>query len=68
MQRQRSLGIKGLTVEFIKAFWDILAPPILAFLNGSQVLDSLLVFCHKAFVAFLPKKAMKEVIHWNKTY
>ncbi|KAI3353605.1 hypothetical protein L3Q82_004810 [Scortum barcoo] len=61
MQGRKSPGIDGLTVEFFKAFWDILANDILDVFNENYKLLS------KALANRL-KEAMEQVIHLDQTY
>lgn len=58
MQGWKAPGIDGLTVEFGKAFWDILAKDLLEVLNECLALGSLPLSCHRAVVTLLPKKAI----------
>lgn len=51
MQGQKAPGIDGLTVEFYKAFWDILAKDILEVFNESLAAGTLPLSCCRAVIA-----------------
>lgn len=66
MQGQRAPGIDGLTVEFYKAFWSILAPDVLDVFNESLASGSLPLSCRRAVVALLPKKGnLRDIKNWH---
>ncbi|KAI3377310.1 hypothetical protein L3Q82_008520 [Scortum barcoo] len=59
-------GIDGLTVEFFKAFWDILANDILDVFNESLASGSLPLSCRRAVIALLPKKGnLQDIKNWR---
>ncbi|KAI3364781.1 hypothetical protein L3Q82_000909 [Scortum barcoo] len=66
MQGRKSPGIDGLTVEFFKAFWDILANDILDVFNESLASGSLPLSCRRAVIALLPKKGnLQDIKNWR---
>ncbi|KAI3375790.1 hypothetical protein L3Q82_003739 [Scortum barcoo] len=66
MQGQRAPGIDGLTVEFYKAFWDILAADILDVFNESLTYGSMPVSCRRAVLTLLPKKGnLQDIKNWR---
>ena len=66
MQGRRALGINGLTVEFYKAFWDILAHDILDVYEGSLVSGSLPLSCRRAVITLLPKTGcLQDIKNWR---
>ncbi|KAI3373021.1 hypothetical protein L3Q82_023456, partial [Scortum barcoo] len=76
MQGRKAPGIDGLTVEFYKAFWDILAGDLLEVFNESLASGLLPLSCRRAVITILPKKvlanrlkrAMEQIIHRDQTY
>ena len=66
MQGRRAPGIDGLTVEFYKAFWDILAHDILDVFVESLVSGSLPLSCRRAVITLLPKRGnLQEIKNWR---
>nr|BAC82605.1 pol-like protein [Tetraodon nigroviridis] len=66
MQGRRAPGINGLTVEFYKAYWDIVAPDLLEVFNESLSSGSLPVSCRRAVMALLPKKGnLQDIRNWR---
>ncbi|KAI3352103.1 hypothetical protein L3Q82_020914 [Scortum barcoo] len=66
MQGQRAPGIDGLTVEFYKAFWDILAADILDVFNESLTYGSMPVSCRRAVLTLLQKKGnLQDIKNWR---
>uniref|UniRef100_A0A3B3HMN0 Reverse transcriptase domain-containing protein n=1 Tax=Oryzias latipes TaxID=8090 RepID=A0A3B3HMN0_ORYLA len=66
MKGRKAPGIDGLTVEFYKAFWDILAPDILEVFNDCLLSGALPTSCRRAVVALLPKKGnLQEIKNWR---
>ncbi|KAI3363862.1 hypothetical protein L3Q82_001464 [Scortum barcoo] len=67
MQGQRAPGIDGLTVEFYKAFWDILAADdILDVFNESLTYGSMPVSCRRAVLTLLPPKGnLQDIKNWR---
>uniref|UniRef100_A0A8P4KAC5 Reverse transcriptase domain-containing protein n=1 Tax=Dicentrarchus labrax TaxID=13489 RepID=A0A8P4KAC5_DICLA len=66
MQGRKAPGIDGLTVEFYKAFWDILAHDIIDVFNESLVSGSLPLSCRRAIITLLPKKGnLQEIRNWR---
>ena len=66
MQGRKAPGIDGLTVEFYKTFWQILAPDFLDVLNESLTSGSLPLSCRRAVVTLLPKKGnLQEIKNWR---
>ena len=66
MQGRRAPGIDGLTVEFYKAFWQILATDFLDVVNESLTSGSLPLSCRRAVVTLLPKKGnLQDIKNWR---
>uniref|UniRef100_A0A3Q3B436 Reverse transcriptase domain-containing protein n=1 Tax=Kryptolebias marmoratus TaxID=37003 RepID=A0A3Q3B436_KRYMA len=66
MQGQKSPGIDGLTVEFFKAYWDILGKDLLDVFNESLDTGSLPLSCRRAVIALLPKKGnLQDIKNWR---
>ncbi|TWW77606.1 Transposon TX1 uncharacterized 149 kDa protein ORF 2 [Takifugu flavidus] len=66
MKGRKSLGVDGLTVEFFKAFWDIVAHDMLEVFNESLASGSLPLSCRRAVVTLLPKKGnLQEIKNWR---
>uniref|UniRef100_A0A3B5R4A8 Reverse transcriptase domain-containing protein n=1 Tax=Xiphophorus maculatus TaxID=8083 RepID=A0A3B5R4A8_XIPMA len=66
MQGQRSPGVDGLTVEFYKAYWDLLAQDLLEVYTESLQTGSLLLSCRRAVITLLPKKGnLQEIKNWR---
>ena len=63
---RKAPGIDGLTVEFYKAFWDILAHDIIEVFNESLVSGSLPLSCRRAVITLLPKKGnLQNIGNWR---
>lgn len=61
MQGRRAPGADELTVEFYRAFWDMLEV-----FNESLVSGSLPLSCRRAVVSLLPKKGnLQEIKNWH---
>ncbi|KAJ3609823.1 hypothetical protein NHX12_024333 [Muraenolepis orangiensis] len=56
MQGRRAPGIDGLSVEFYKAYWDVLSHDLLDVFNESLASGSMPVSCRRAVITLLPKK------------
>ncbi|KAI3367040.1 hypothetical protein L3Q82_009670 [Scortum barcoo] len=66
MQGRKAPGIDGLTVEFYKAFWDILAGDLLEVFNESLASSSLPLSCRRAVITLLPKKGnLQDIKNWR---
>ncbi|KAM4579169.1 uncharacterized protein V3H82_008444 [Fundulus diaphanus] len=66
MQGQRSPGVDGLTVEFYKAYWDLLAQDLLDVYNESLLAGSLPLSCRRAVITLLPKKGnLQDIKNWR---
>ena len=66
MQGQKAPGIDGLTAEFFKAYWDILAEDLLDVYNESLAAGSLPLSCRRAVIALLPKKGnLQDIRNWR---
>ncbi len=66
MQGRKAPGIDGLSVEFYKAFWDILAHDILDVFKESLASGSLPLSCRRAVITLLPKKGdLRNIKNWR---
>uniref|UniRef100_A0A674MKT3 Reverse transcriptase domain-containing protein n=1 Tax=Takifugu rubripes TaxID=31033 RepID=A0A674MKT3_TAKRU len=66
MKGRKSPGVDGLTVEFFKAYWDIVAHDMLEVFNESLASGSLPLSCRRAVVTLLPKKGnLQEIKNWR---
>ncbi|TWW61013.1 Transposon TX1 uncharacterized 149 kDa protein ORF 2 [Takifugu flavidus] len=66
MKGRKSPGVDGLTVEFFKAYWDIVAHDMLEVFNESLASGSLPLSCRRAVVTLLPKKGnLREIKNWR---
>ncbi|TWW77456.1 Transposon TX1 uncharacterized 149 kDa protein ORF 2 [Takifugu flavidus] len=66
MKGRKAPGVNGLTVEFFKAFWDIVAHDMLEVFNESLASGSLPLSCRRAVVTLLPKKGnLQEIKNWH---
>ncbi|KAI3357876.1 hypothetical protein L3Q82_015542, partial [Scortum barcoo] len=66
MQGRKAPGIDGLTVEFYKASWDILAGDLLEVFNESLASGSLPLSCRRAVITLLPKKGnLQDIKNWR---
>nr|BAC82603.1 pol-like protein [Takifugu rubripes] len=59
MQGRRAPGVDGLTVEFYRAFWDIVAHDMLEVFNESLASGSLPLSNRRTVVTLLPKKVLE---------
>ncbi|KAJ3581518.1 hypothetical protein NHX12_016558 [Muraenolepis orangiensis] len=66
MQGQRAPGIDGLSVEFYKAYWDVLSHDLLDVFNESLASGSMPVSCRRAVITLLPKKGnLQDIKNWR---
>ncbi|TWW61078.1 Transposon TX1 uncharacterized 149 kDa protein ORF 2 [Takifugu flavidus] len=66
MKGRKSPGVDGLTVEFFKAFWGIVAHDWLEVFNESVASGFLPLSCSRAVVTLLPKKGnLQEIKNWH---
>ena len=66
MQGRRAPGIDGLTPEFYKAYWGILAQDILQVFNECLASGSMPVSCRRAVLILLPKKGnLQDIKNWH---
>ncbi|KAI3363915.1 hypothetical protein L3Q82_001510 [Scortum barcoo] len=66
MQGRRAPGIDGLTVEFYKAFWEILSTDILDVFNESLASGPMPMSCRRAVLTLLPKKGnLQDIKNWR---
>ena len=66
MQGKKAPGIDGLTVEFYKASWNILAQDILDVFDESLESGSLPLSCRRAVITLLPKKGnLQDIRNWR---
>lgn len=66
MQGRRAPGIDGLSVEFYKAFWDVLSHDLLDVLNESLASGSMPMSCRRAVITLLPKKGnLQDIKNWR---
>ena len=66
MQGRRAPGIDGLTPEFYKAYWGILAQDILQVFNECLASGSMPVSCRRAVLTLLPKKGnLQDIKNWR---
>lgn len=59
MQGRRAQVVDGLTIEFYRVFYDVVAHDMLDVFNEILVLRSLPLSCRRAVVILLPKKGKK---------
>ena len=65
MQGRRALGIDGVTVEFSKAYWDILFADLLDVFNESLACGSMPMSCCRAVLTLLPKNGnLQDIKNW----
>ena len=66
MQGRKAPGIDGLTVEFYKAFWEVIGEDLLAVMNESLAVGELPLSCRRAVITLLPKKGnLQEIKNWR---
>ncbi|CAM4605007.1 unnamed protein product [Caretta caretta] len=66
MPTNKSPGMDGLTVEFYRAFWDILGPDLVAVWAESLQGGVLPLSCRRAVLALLPKKGdLRDLRNWR---
>ncbi|KAK0138455.1 Transposon TX1 uncharacterized protein [Merluccius polli] len=66
MQGGKAPGIDGLTVEFYKAFWDVIGEDLMAVLNESLAVGLLPLSCRRAVITLLPKKGnLQDIKNWR---
>ncbi|CAM2095643.1 unnamed protein product [Caretta caretta] len=65
MPTNKSLGMDGLTVEFYRAFWEILGPDLATVWAESLQGGVLPLSCRRAVLALLPKKGdLRDLQNW----
>ncbi|CAM2099882.1 unnamed protein product [Caretta caretta] len=65
MPSNKSPGMDGLTVEFYRAFWDILGPDLATVWAESLQGGVLPLSCRRAVLALLPKKGdLRDLRNW----
>ena len=63
---RRAPGIEGLTVEFYKAYWEIVSADLLDVFNESLACGSMPMSCHRAVIMLLPKKGnLQDLMNWR---
>ncbi|CAM4598561.1 unnamed protein product [Lepidochelys olivacea] len=66
MPTNKSPGMDGLTVEFYRAFWDILGPDLVTVWAESLQSGALPLSCRRAVLALLPKKGdLRDLRNWR---
>ncbi|CAM2115990.1 unnamed protein product [Caretta caretta] len=66
MPTNKSPGMDGLTVEFHRAFWDILGPDLVTVWAESLQSGVLPQSCRRAVLALLPKKGdLRDLRNWR---
>ncbi|KAJ3587712.1 hypothetical protein NHX12_011309, partial [Muraenolepis orangiensis] len=66
MQGRRAHGIDGLSVEFYRAYWDVLSNDLLDVFNESLASGSMPVSCRRAVITLLPKKGnLQDIKNWR---
>ncbi|CAM2118433.1 unnamed protein product [Caretta caretta] len=66
MPTNKSLGMDGLTVEFYRAFWDILGPDLATVWAESLQGMVLPLSCRRTVLALLPKKGdLRDLRNWH---
>ncbi|CAM2097210.1 unnamed protein product [Caretta caretta] len=66
MPTNKSPGMDGLTVEFYRAFWDILGPDLATVWAESLQGGVLPLSCRRAVLALLPKKGdLRDLRNWH---
>ncbi|CAM2100967.1 unnamed protein product [Caretta caretta] len=66
MPTNKSPGMDGLTVEFYRAFWDILGPDLVTVWAESLQSGVLPLSCRRTVLALLPKKGdLRDLRNWR---
>jgi len=66
MENGRAPGLDGLTVDFYKAFWDVVGSDLLEVFCDSISRRQLPLSCRRAVLTLLPKKGdLKEIKNWR---
>ncbi|CAM2116256.1 unnamed protein product [Caretta caretta] len=66
MPTNKSPAMDGLTVEFYRAFWDILGPDLVTVWAESLQSGVLPLLCRRAVLALLPKKGdLRDLRNWR---
>ncbi|CAM2105246.1 unnamed protein product [Caretta caretta] len=66
MPTHKSLGMDGLTVEFYRAFWDVLGPDLVTVWAESLQSGVLPFSCRRAVLTLLPKKGdLRDSRNWR---
>ncbi|CAM2117103.1 unnamed protein product [Caretta caretta] len=66
MPTNKSPGMDGLTMEFYRAFWDILGPDLVTVWAESLQSGVLPLSCRRAVLALLPKKEdLRDLRNWR---
>ncbi|CAM4617330.1 unnamed protein product, partial [Lepidochelys olivacea] len=66
MPTNKSPGMDGLTVEFYRAFWDILGPDLVTVWAESLQSGVLPLSCRRAVLALLPKRGdLRDLRNWR---
>ncbi|CAM2112213.1 unnamed protein product [Caretta caretta] len=66
MPTNKSPGMDGLTVEFYRAFWDVLGPDLVTVWAESLQGGVLPLSCRRAVLALLPKKGdLRDLRNWR---
>ncbi|KAJ3595924.1 hypothetical protein NHX12_002336 [Muraenolepis orangiensis] len=66
MQGRQAPGIDGLSVEFYRAYWDVLSNDLLDVFNESLASGSMPVSCRRAVITLLPKKGnLQDIKNWR---
>ncbi|CAM2098424.1 unnamed protein product [Caretta caretta] len=66
MPTNKSPGMDGLTMEFYRAFWDILGPDLVTVWAESLQSGVLPLSCRRAVLALLPKKGdLRDLRNWR---
>ncbi|CAM2095666.1 unnamed protein product [Caretta caretta] len=66
MPTNKSPGMDGLTVEFYRAFWDILGPDLVTVWAESLQSGVLPLSCRRAVLVLLPKKGdLRDLRNWR---
>ncbi|KAJ3595539.1 hypothetical protein NHX12_004842 [Muraenolepis orangiensis] len=66
MQGRWAPGIDGLSVEFYRAYWDVLSNDLLDVFNESLASGSMPVSCRRAVITLLPKKGnLQDIKNWR---
>ena len=66
MQGGRAPGIDGLTAEFYRAYWDIIAEDVSEVFNECLASGSMPMSCRRAVLTLLPKKGnLQDIKNWR---